>query len=153
MLFGDRASFALECELTERVQPFQFCHLRFFILGNVVGDYSAQTTLGVCLYNAEVFLRFREQRLVPDAEKLSASELFSTYYESCFDSRSPNSLSALLEHFNARFHMEEIGGESVREEYAMLLVRQTDERERMVINRKSDWKAGQSSIGEVYHTV
>lgn len=149
MLIGDQSQFALECILSDRIQTFQYCRIRFFVRDSEIGDFSAQTTLGVCLHNAEIFLRFRGQRLVPEANVLSASELFVIYYASLFDPKSPRYRAALSENFSARFHIEEIGGESTREDYAIILIGVSKDRERIIIKNKSDWIR---KSGEIYET-
>lgn len=148
MLIGNPSRFALECVITNRTEGYQFCHLRFFICNKEIGDFSEQTTLGVCLYNAEIFVKYRTERLELEANGLSASELFDIYYASLFDPEPQKYLAAMRKSYSSRFHLEEVGGESIREDFAILVVGVSMDRERVIVKKKADWIGGSCDISE-----
>ncbi len=147
MLFGDKKEFAIECEITGHVGSFHFCHFTFFVNGEAVGDYAEQVTLGVCLFNADLFLKYSNRRLAYVFETMVASEIVIKYYDAVFGT---DDAEPIVEQFDSRFGMQDIGGESTRDEYVILLVWQSDGRERMVIKRKTDRVAGNSTLQEAF---
>lgn len=65
MLFGDTSEFAIECEVTDQVDSFTYCHFRFWLAGQSVGDYEHESVLGTIASCAQGFLRYRGQRRLP----------------------------------------------------------------------------------------
>jgi len=149
MLFGEKREFAIECEITDYVESFHFCRLRFFVNDEIVGDYDEQVTLGVCLFNAEIFLENSKYRLAPDTEAMTASQILSKFYYSLFN-KDFYEVQMEYEDYTHRFQMQEIGGDSTKDNYAILLLRQSDGKERMVIKKITEMENEDVFIREAY---
>jgi Immunity protein 42 len=136
VLFGAKNIFAIECELTESSGGFQFCNLQFWVDGTSYGDSTQQTTLGACLHNASIFLKYSDERYEPDLADEPAEVVFDALYESLRSDGHALHDHALERGFSRRFHFEEIGGESFREDFAAIVIESGNGSERFMWRKR-----------------
>jgi hypothetical protein len=146
VLFGAKEAFAIECELTKSSNGFRFCNLRFWVDSTPYGDFSQQTTLGVCLHSASIFLKYSDERYEPDLADEPAEVVFDAVYESLRLDGHPLYEHALKSGFSSRFHFEEIGGESFREDFAAIVIQSENGSQRFIWRNRTSGGLLQEAI-------
>jgi hypothetical protein len=145
MLFGDKGLFAIECELTERLDGWVFGHILFWLCGNAVGNWEDSTDLKGCLnwlkkYANEVCNRFEDA-----LEGLSKESVFKLLHDSVMLTEGIDiKEKPKFDDIFSRFHISHLGMSSF-EQFDILLIEQPNGEQRCL------WRcAGNNDVQECY---
>ncbi|WP_321532122.1 Imm42 family immunity protein [uncultured Desulfuromonas sp.] len=145
MLFGDKSLFAIECEVTEQLDEWDFGHIIFWFCNNAVGNWEDSTDLRGCLnwlnkFSSQVCNRFEDA-----LEGLNKESVFKLLYDSViFTGTSEIKEKPKFEDIFSRFHISHLGMSSF-EQFDILLIEQQNGQQRCL------WRhADSNEINECY---
>lgn len=132
MLINDKSTFSIECEVRHRSDDFIFCNFRFWIAGNTIGDWSQEAVLGVLVHSANVFMLYRGNRHLEQADHLS-TELLWRHIDRFTNSDDPEDLQiGLAERYRPRFLIHDIADDSVATVCEVIVVERADGTQRLL---------------------
>lgn len=159
MLFGDVATFAIECEVTVRFDArWTFGHFRMWAAGQSVGDYGDSADLRGCLNWLVDAVSSVDARCEPTLDDRSKVEVFQLVYDPFmvaipkgvpfwdieFPEETDERVSARSAYPDAmnRFHLDHVGMSSF-EKWSVLLIERGDGGQRLLWRRISDTEIGE----------
>lgn len=132
MLFGDKSTFAVECEVRETIDTFVYCNFRFWIVGEAIGDWQEDVVLGTLIHSADVFLLYQGDRGLDMAEGMSAQLLWQ-HINKVATSDDANNLRLSLEgRYRQRYLLHEIAPDSVATVCEVVVVERKDGLQRLL---------------------
>jgi hypothetical protein len=148
VIFGNPKEFAIEAELFEKTNSDSYGHFRFWVCGQSIGDFQEIISLTASKRHLLRFLAIDDQRFEERLEKCSKEEVFKALFESIMvtiaegmtiteylkkENSKPQDFSYLSKmDFQDRFHLDEVGGESVRDKVNIVLLKRKDSFERII---------------------
>jgi hypothetical protein len=108
MIAGTRERFAIEAEVTERIETWILGHIRFWICGEPVGNWADSADLRGCINWLREFHDMQVDRHEPDLVDLPADEVFRLVYDNVMPGGTP--FGHPWEHeARRRFHISYLG--------------------------------------------
>lgn len=142
MIFGNKNVFAIECEVTERIDDWVFGHFIFWLNGNSIGDWEDTTDLKGCMMWLKDFVNVVRDRFDERLITLNKDAAFQLLYNSVMQSKEvAHNQVCEINNIYSRFHITHLGMSSF-EHFDILLIEQPNGRQRCI------W---QSAAGEGIH--
>lgn len=135
MLFGSKETFAIEAEVLEIHGEWTYGHLVFWIASRPVGDANDVADLATSARWGRVFLSASTRRTRGDLDQRSTAEVYDQLYGRFVTPASaPSSKGWELRWDRDPYVLDEVGDSSVRDNFAILVVRRVDRFDRVVVN-------------------
>lgn len=109
MLFGNKKTFAIECEITEQIDDWVFGHFLFWLCDNSIGDREDSTDLKGCLMWLKDFLNTKRNRFEREIINIDKYTLFDLLYNSVIPTNEKCEHEAKFDDIFSRFHISHIG--------------------------------------------
>lgn len=129
MIIGNPDVFAIEIISTDISGQ---CHFIFRIQKHEIGDSSVYTELKGCVNWAIEFLKYSEQRKEFNAYKITPNKLMFDLHDVIFRVKRPDMTWDELSNFRQTFHMDDIGMDSFRDRFSIILVHIGNSLERII---------------------
>ncbi|RUR81868.1 Imm42 family immunity protein [Chlorogloeopsis fritschii PCC 9212] len=155
-IFGDKSSFAIECQVSRVIDGQTFAHLRLWVGGKPIGDYEDEIVLSSCISYLLDFLKFTGDRYEPNLDEKSKEEVFQLIFDSVVYTiptgittlseivsiyNSSNDKAQLLyENIERRFHLDSFGMSSFSDKFNLILVETKSGKQRLIWRALSDMK-------------
>jgi len=124
MIFGNKNVFAIECEISERIDDWVFGHFLFWLCGQSIGDWEDSTDIKGCLLWLKDFVNIARNRFEEDLTELNKDAVFELLYHSVMQSNA--SITHQIQNYDdiySRFHISHIGMSSF-DTFSLLLIEQ-----------------------------
>lgn len=163
MLFGDISTFAIECEVTDRVdERWSFGHFRMWSAGQSIGDYGDSADLRGCLNWLVDSVSGAGARREPSLDDRSKDEIFRLVYDPFMvtfpegvqfrDYEQPEETDEMVTARSAypdarnRFHIDHVGMSSFSN-WSVILIERGDGAQRLLWRRIRDSEIGECVLG------
>ena len=148
MIFGDSSIFAIECEITERIEDWTYAHFRLWADGDSIGDYDDEMDLQGGVYHLEKFLKYSDSRSEPGTDDKTKEEVFQIVFDSVmltfpkeassFDVPIPDESLVQYPNMIPRFHLDQSGMSSFSDKWNVILIERRDEAARLIWRELTD---------------
>ena len=116
----------MECDICGKAEGFIFCHFRFWIMDSPIGDWAEESVLGVLAHSAGVISKYQGNRHLPQADNLSAIDLWEHVTKIC-DSDDPMDLHISLEgRYHQKFLLHELADDAVATVCEVIVIERSD---------------------------
>jgi predicted house-cleaning noncanonical NTP pyrophosphatase (MazG superfamily) len=153
-IFGDKSSFAIECQISRVLNGQTYAHLRLWVGGKPIGDYEDEIILSSCISYLSDFLKFTGNRYEPDLDEKSKEEVFQLIFDSVVDTiptgittlsemvsiynSSNDNAQPLYDNIERRFHLDSFGMSSFSDKFNLILVETKSGKQRLIWRTLSD---------------
>jgi hypothetical protein len=143
VLFGSRDTFAVEAEFLAREDKWILGRLRLWVKNAALGDFEDTCSLDSSARWGRVFLRASPRRSRPDLDRLSAEQVFEALYGRYVGPQdvSPGPWD------QDPYVLDELGEASLRDREAVVVVRRSDETDRLVWRSLRDGEVREAVVG------
>lgn len=155
-IFGDKYSFAIECQVSRVLDEQTFAHFQLWAGGQSISDYEDEIILSVCRNYLLDFLQFAGNRYEPELDEKSKEEVFNLIFNSVvytiptgittlnemmaiYNTPSDNA-QTLYENVERRFHLDSFGMSSFSDKFNVILVETESGKQRLIWRVLSDIK-------------
>lgn len=139
MIFGQPEEFAIEAEVSDRDGKWLFGHLGFFVGGLSVGEMTQTSDLAGSARAGRVLLRASRRRTRPDLDGLEASLAFDQVYGRYVVPVVGPVMDGLAGQWDRDpYLLDDLGESSLRDKFAVILLRRADGADRVVVKQYSD---------------
>lgn len=128
VVFGDPAELAIEAKFTGWEGKWCLGSFRLFVGGSEYGDFSDTVDLAAGSRWGRVFLEHSRDRMRPDLDQKSASEVYEEVFGRFMEGRGEG-----LRFDRDTFLFDDIGDSSLRDTTCVLVVRRADGHERVIL--------------------
>lgn len=154
-IFGDKYSFAIECQVSRVLDGQTFAHFQLWAGGESIGDYEDEIVLSTCIRYLLDFLQFTGNRYEPDLDEKSKQEVFKSIFDSVVYTipvgiTTFNEIGAiytlsdkaqlLYENVERRFHLDSLGMSSFSDKFNVIIVETKSGKQRLIWRGLSDMK-------------
>ena len=148
MIFGDKKIFAIECELTDRIDDWVYGYIVFWFCGQPVGDWDDSTDLKGCLSWLKNFASEARNRFEPELEWADKDTAFEWLYESVMHKNGENPINTpKFEDVFSRFHIAHLGMSSF-DRFDLILIEQPHSKQRCLWRHESNNEVHECYIPE-----
>lgn len=124
MIFGDKKTFAIECEVAERIDDWVFGHILFWLCESPVGDWKDSTDLKGCLNWLNDFTSDSRNRFEPDLIGADKDTVFEWLYDPVMQTNKKGlNREPKFDDTFSRFHISHLGMSSF-DRFDILLIEQ-----------------------------
>jgi hypothetical protein len=135
MLFGNPNVFAIEAELLEVYGKWKYGRLRFWIGGNMIGDWDDTSDLATSARWGRTFLTSSDRRTRVDLDNLSPADVYELLYGRFVEPVNSQSIKAWPGAWDRDpYIIDEVGESALRDRFAVLVVRKFDGIDRIIVN-------------------
>lgn len=161
MIFGDKKTFAIECENVSPPDMESYIHFRVWARGHFIGDYEETVLLKASLSWLLEFMKYSQSRREPSLDTKSKEEVFQLIFDSVVltvpqglilsdvvkDSAiCPDPTPPSYANVRERFHLDQIGMSSFSDKWNIILIENEDRSQRLMWRNLKDMQVHEALL-------